>query len=586
MKTSYAVTVLLAALLLAAPLSHAGEEPFGGGEEAGPAVEEKSPDFVSLTASEELKRKLEQRRAELDKKRQAEVAAFAQKIQAEFEEARKPNTITVTVDGRQIGESVREPQSPSEVKTVDSIRFRTWSLNPRDFKFDLPVEMFVPRMVGSRKIVGRDKVYLVLPFTVTNTLTYVDIWDSDDKLVGSSAVNSPAEAEKARAKAEKDGNKVKTRPAMAELGLRFLMVTDDDVFVPEASGFLAREAVEFSTFKRRAWTKEMISFVRKSELVGALKPGETRAGVAVFPRFDPETTSVRVLVEGLTNHYDFKRDLRKALILEFVRPGNVYYPGQVKLRFKRRVGKKLMDPKSGYLPERDEDVHRGFDWVWLWNWDVAAAASDPKLTEGVASPTGKEKFNFWSYKITVPNRTGQERQLTVERVRTMVKVSVNVAGKERVVEVPLIDDGKMNVYKAAFFDQETLPISEQRFPRDEKVAPGNDSAAQFTVVFREQDYDFEEVIRNVHNQLDLEAAAERNKEAKRTGKLFEGPRYISAKEAQSLRKQIEEKLPAAIKEQLAKKVCAELTVKSGLSSGVRTINFSLYKPVPLPPAPE
>jgi hypothetical protein len=552
--------IMVPAVLLLTAVGRGGEDPAT------------VKDHVSYTASKKLKETLAAKRQALAKKRKADVKKFTELKTAEFEEARKENTFIVKIGDKEF--KVKEPQRVSEVPKIASKRFRTWGLLAKNFKFDLPAEVFVSRIVGPKNLIGKDKVFLVLPFTLTNTLINIDVKDPDGKLIGSSAVNTPEELALIKAKVEKDGNSLESKPAPARLSLGFMMVTDKGAFTPEASGFLAHEAVEFSTFKRRAWTKELVSFVRKSDVVGELKPGETRAGVAVFPRFDPETTVVRILVEGLTNDYDFKRDLRKAMILEFVRPGNVYYPGQVKLKFKRRIGGKLMDPKSAYVPKRDEEVHHGFDWVWLWNWDAAVTVGQPKLSENVASPVGKDKFNFWTYKVKLANRTGKERPLSIEMVRTIVKVKIKVAGKEREVEVPLVDDGKMNVYKAAFFETEGIAIKSDRFPKVKRVESGKDGGVEFTVAFRERDVDFEAVIRNIHNQLDLEVAIKRNKDGKRTEKVFKGPRHLSVAEVKEVQKQLKAKLPAALKAQLAKGVRAEITAKSGLSSGRRLVNIT------------
>ena len=543
---------------------------------------------ISGKAAEALAKRLSEERDKLKREVDAKVKAFEKELNDKFAAATKPNTIKVKIGDRE--EPVEEPRDPDKVKRIPSERFRIWSIRPKDFRFDLPVEVFVPRVVGPTNLIGKDKVYLVLPFEITNTLINIDIRDNDGKLIGATAVNSEEDLARIKAAAEKDGNTVESKPGSAALNLRFTMVTDKGDLSPEASGFLAHEAVEFSTWTRRAWTKELVTFVRQSKVVGDLKPGETRSGVAVFPRFDPEATEVRVLVDGLSNEYNFTRDLRKVMILEFVRPGNVYYPGQVKLAFKRRVGGKLMDPKTGYVPKKDMEVHHGFDWVWLWNWDAAAKTSDPKCTEGVASPTGKEKFNFWTYKVTIPNRTGKDQVLTVEKVRTFVKVKLNVAGKEREVEVPLVDDGKMNVYKALHFENEGLDFSGDRFPNGRKLAATGDAVAEFTVCFRENDVDFGAVLRNLHSLLDLDVAKDRNEKSKDDPdagrkEAFTGPRQLSLAEVEAVRKQLAEKVHDALKAQLAKNVSCELTVKSGLSSGVRTVNFSLYKPVPLPPAP-
>ncbi len=562
-KSRLLITTVPALLLLTA-VACGGEPPAG------------VKDHVSYSASEQLKEKLSAKRKALIEKRKADVTKFTKEKTDEFEEAKKENTITVKIGEKEF--KVKEPQRISEVPEIPSKRFRIWSLVAEHFKFDLPAEVFVSRIVGPKKLIGKDKVFLVLPFTLTNSLINVDVRDPDGKLIGSSTVNTAEELAQAKAQVEKDGNSLTSAPASAQISLRFMMVTNKGVFTPETSGFLAHEAVEFSTFKRRAWTKELVSFVRESKAVGELKPGETRAGVVVFPRFDPETTEVRILVDGLTNDYDFKRDLRKAMVLEFVRPGNIYYPGQVKLKFKRNIGGKLMDPKSAYVPDRDGAAHHGFDWVWLWTWDVAATVEKPKLSEDIASPVGKDKFNFWTYKVKIPNRTDKEQQLSIEMVKTIVKVKINVAGKEREVEVPLVDDGKMNVYKASFFGDEGISIKSDRFPKDKKVEPGKDGGIEFTVAFRERDVDFETVIRNIHNQLDLEVAVQRNKDGKRTEKVYKGPRHLSVAEVKEVQKQLKANLPAALKEQLAKGVKAEITAKSGLSSGKRLINITFSLP--------
>ncbi len=568
---------LIPALLLAGLQVRAGEPP------AGDTPVEKYPTtkFVKL-----LEEALKAKREALELEHKAELKKFTDDQKAKNAAAMAPRTIKVKIGSREV--SVQEPRSVDEkgMEPIARTPFRTWGLRAKDFVFDLPVEIFVPRIVGPKSLIGKDKVFLVLPFSVTNTIIEVKIKNKEGKLLNIACVNSEAEAAKVKAKAAEDGNVAEAAPGKASLSPRFTMVTDKGVFTPEASGFLAREAVEWSTFKHRHWTKELIGFIRGGRAMAHFKPGESRSGVVVFQRFDPSTSRVRILVDGLTNARKSKQDLRKVMILEFVRPGNIYYPGQVKLSFKRWIGNKLMDPKSGYVARRDQDVHHGFDWVWLWNWAAAAAISTPKTAE-VASPVGKDKFNFWSYQVKLPNRTGKEQPLTIERVATIVKVKLDVAGASREIEVPLVDDGKMDVYKAVYFEAEGMAMRAERFPRKLKLESGEDRAAEFTVAFRDTDVDFAAVLRNIHNALGLEQARKRNKAGgKREDKgIYKGARQLSAKEVASVRDQLAKKLPAVLKEQLAKNVVAEMVVKSGLSSGTRTVNFSLYKPAPLPAPP-
>jgi hypothetical protein len=306
--------------------------------------------------------------------------------------------------------------------------------------------------------------------------------------------------------------------------------------------------------------------------------------VAIFPRFDPATTHVQFLVDGLAEEFNFKKDQRKVLVLEFVRPGNIYYPGQVKLAFKRRIGGKLINPKEGYLPARDDDVHHGFDWHWLWNWEAASRVSEAPKSSELATPTGAEKQKFWFYKLTIPNRTGEDQPLGIERVTTTVRVEL--LGKT--VDVPFVDDGTLNVYKTDFFEKEGKAAVAKRFPENAKVGTGDENALSFWVAFRESDFDFEAVCRNLANAFTLDLVKARNAGPEKTDPAtFAGvPRFDSAKMDQA-RKELLEKLPAALADQLAKRVVARITVKSGLASGTRAMNYSLYQPAYKPePAPK
>jgi hypothetical protein len=343
--------------------------------------------------------------------------------------------------------------------------------------------------------------------------------------------------------------------------------------------------VEVSTLMKRAWTPELIGFARESkEVTGAFAAGQTKAGVAIFPRYDPATTRVQFLIDGLADEFNFKKDLRKVLVLEFVRPGNIYYPGQAKLAFKRRIGGQLINPKEGYLPARDDDVHRGFDWVWLWNWESACRVAEAPKSSELATPTGADKQKFWFYKLTIPNRTGAEQPMTIERVTTTIRLEL--LGKT--VDVPFVDDGTLNVYKADFFEKEGKPASPRRFPENVKVGTGDENALSFWVAFRESDFDFDTVCRNLSNAFTLDLVKARNAGGEKADPTaFAGVAKFDAAKMEQTRKELLEKVPAALADQLAKRVVAQITVKSGLASGSRAMNYSLYQPAYKPePAPE
>jgi hypothetical protein len=466
--------------------------------------------------------------------------------------------------------------------------FRTWSLRAEDFKFDLPVQVFVEGVIGSKRLPGNDKVFMVLPFTVTNNMIDVDVYEEKngkDILVAGFSACSPEEVKAISKRELGAGGKrtIKTKPANARLSLRFSMVTNKGVFLPEASGFVARQRVDYSSFKDRDWARDMISYLKENgERAGELKPGETRSGVAVFPRFDPSVTHISILIEGMTNDFDFEKDKRRIMILEFVRPGNIYYPGQVRMKFKRRIGGKLMDPKSGYLSKRDVKCHHGYDWLWLWNWDSAVKVETPKLSEGVVSPTGKQKENFWSYKVLLPNRTGAKQVFSVSKVATMATVTLTV-GKDKLkreitVEVPLVDNGKMDVYKAGYLEsvgETELPTN--RFPAKLNVHPGEDPVS-FQVIFRDTDVDFASVLKQIDNFFAVELAKGRAKAGKDKQAYFKRARQLSAAEVGSIRDQLAKKVPEALKAQMPKRVKAEISATSGFASGTRYINCSSVPP--------
>ena len=572
-RIATAFCVLLALVLTAA---RAGEPP---------------ANTVATDILVKLQAALEAERVKVDAEHKKDLDAFTAEHEGEFKKATEARTFQVDVGGQQ--KEITEYRKRDDVTIPEFDPVKAWSLRTEDFRFDLPVEVYIERMVSGNRLATKDEMYLVLPFSLTNTLIEVaERGAPTDKnaageYLGTMVVNSQEEVAALEAKAGLDKHSVKAVPAKAGLSPRFTMVTDGGVFTSEMSGFLVHEAVELSTFSDRAWSKDLIAFERDEapQQVGFFEPGETKLGVAIFPRFDPGTNQVRILIEGLTNEYNFKTDMRKALILEFVRPGNIYYPGQKQLAFKRRLGEKLMDPKTNYVPDRDDDAHHGFDWTWLWTWESAAEFTQkPQATE-MDSPLGADKQRFWTYTLRVPNRTGLDQTLGVEKVVTVIKMDL-LGVKD--IEVPFVDDGKMNVYKAAFFEQQGMTVQGERFPKGlrlEKALPEGEAeeapegaegeSAEFTVCFRETDYDLEAVLRNLHRARDLELATKRNAKGARDKEIFLGVNQMGAEDVAKLEAELKEKIPAALAAQLQKEVVAEVSAKSGLASGTRLVKRSM-----------
>ncbi|HOX06752.1 MAG TPA: hypothetical protein PK280_10135 [Planctomycetota bacterium] len=557
---------------LVAVLGFACRASSGEGEaEAAPAA---GGTYTSNQLTDELNKKIRAYQKESMDKLNAETKAKNEALEKDLNDFLKPREGKFEHNGKTV--TFSEPRRPGDVKYEPKDTYRPWALNAEAFRFDLPVE------VHESNPAGRDRTYVVLPYSVTNSLSEVKLADKDGKVLSCRIAGSDDEAARLDADAQKlmkdlklEGAAVTRTPIKAQLTPRITMITDGGVITPETCGFIPHESVEVSTMTKRLWTPELIGFARETAEFSALAPGQTKPGVAIFPRYDPATTSVRFLIEGLADDLNFRKDLRKAMVLEFVRPGNIYYPGQVKLAFKRRIGGKLVDPKAGYVPAHDEDVHHGFDWVWLWNWDAAARLAEAPKSSEMDTPTGAAKQKFWFYKLSIPNRTDEEQPLTIDRVTTTVRVEV--LGKT--IDVPFVDDGTLNVYKTEFFEKEGKPAAAKRFPAGVKVGTGPENAISFWVAFRESDFDFDAACRNLANAFNLDLARARNAGGAKTPfEAVAGVAKFDAAKMEQARKELLEKLPAALADQMTKRVVAEVTAKSGLASGTRTVNCILYKP--------
>jgi hypothetical protein len=93
------------------------------------------------------------------------------------------------------------------------------------------------------------------------------------------------------------------------------------------TGELYRNVVDFAA-ERVARERLRRPLADAIELIGDLKPGETKEGIAVFRQPDPAADHFDLYVGGLTNEYKVvERDghsvvLRKVLLAEFYRPGD------------------------------------------------------------------------------------------------------------------------------------------------------------------------------------------------------------------------------------------------------------------------
>lgn len=102
---------------------------------------------------------------------------------------------------------------------------------------------------------------------------------------------------------------------------QFTLVTESGKVYRNVVDFAAEQAAEARLGRKLAGVME---------LIGELKPGETKEGVAVFPLPDPKSDHFQLYVGGLTNEYKVlqrngrRTVVRKMLLYEYYRPGDAY----------------------------------------------------------------------------------------------------------------------------------------------------------------------------------------------------------------------------------------------------------------------
>ena len=102
---------------------------------------------------------------------------------------------------------------------------------------------------------------------------------------------------------------------------QFTLVTESSQVYRNVVDFAAEREAEVRLGRRLAGVVE---------LMGELKPGESREGVAVFPLPDPNSDHYQLYVGGLTNEYKMLQRggrstvVRKTLLYEYYRPGDAY----------------------------------------------------------------------------------------------------------------------------------------------------------------------------------------------------------------------------------------------------------------------
>jgi len=90
--------------------------------------------------------------------------------------------------------------------------------------------------------------------------------------------------------------------------------------------------------------KEGKKFLNFAEMIGKVKPGEIKSGIALFSQIDPAADEICLVVLGITNEFKIERTeegkkicRHRALIVTYKRPGDEHYPASKRVYFYSRT---------------------------------------------------------------------------------------------------------------------------------------------------------------------------------------------------------------------------------------------------------
>ncbi|KPJ58112.1 MAG: hypothetical protein AMS15_09175 [Planctomycetes bacterium DG_23] len=88
-------------------------------------------------------------------------------------------------------------------------------------------------------------------------------------------------------------------------------------------------------------------FLNMAEMIGKIKPGETKEGIALFPQIDPAADELRLVVMGITNEFKIEKFeagtyigkvcRHRALVVTHKRPGDEHNPHMKRVYFYGRT---------------------------------------------------------------------------------------------------------------------------------------------------------------------------------------------------------------------------------------------------------
>lgn len=422
-------------------------------------------------------------------------------VEPRDEKAGEPLPGVPLIFGTEIGEGDQTPGAPR-------LPYRRWSLLKDDLVPLPPVEDFV------RLNFGPDLRYFLIPYRVSNS--------TDGRVV---------------------------------LVPRFWLLTDSGRIDVETGGFLVKRDVSASMLRDVYTTQELLASLAEKGTdvtpIAALEPGQARWGVAIFPQLDPEMDFMKVVVEGLSNDYNFTKMLRPVLVLAYERRGDEFFP------------------------QFDLLEYKGKEWQQQWMWWMEMAVSRPAKAD-ITGPAGDEtKRQVWVFDLTLKNSTEAEQTIAIETVRLLLRdvpVRLHEADEPVNVVVRIEDDGESTIYKAAALKETAHDFKARRFISGQV---NRDSEVSMTVAVDLEDIDWDDI----HEQVWL---ARRPSAAALYAGAFTGTlepsegravdeflrRGITEEHKRSMREQVLQHLPAAFDAMMQSRLMRlEVTGDAGIATG-------------------
>ncbi|MBN1807684.1 MAG: hypothetical protein JW909_01350 [Planctomycetes bacterium] len=389
---------------------------------------------------ENLQRKLNSEKDRLWETRSVPIIADEKEIDVQEPATAEDllNNLASTIPGSELFWSGTVPGEPVK-------KFSGWYLRKEDFSVLIPVEteLYLAGNAARR--------FFVLPYSITNS--------TDQTLT---------------------------------LYPRIWIRTDKGRTSQEVGGFLVRDQVAASILENVHSTQEFVGqFGTKEpnvEKVGLLNPGETRWGVAIFPPLDPEMDQMTVVVEGISNAYNFMLMHRPVLCLDYTRLGDEFHPQLDRFEFNKKY------------------------WHSQWMWWQETRMGRPSRFE-ITGPAGESQHAIWVYDLHLKNSRGTDRPLTITEIATVLGIA-DPEGKTRPIKVlddiditvRLTDDGDSTIYKVDAFQAASRPIQPARFPgKDNVLKEGREIT--IAVAFEEDDVDWEDVFAQVAEAVTPPASA-------------------------------------------------------------------------------